>query len=75
MGDWLVGQKEKPQTFNMYNRVGIRNDITPERKKIYFFVTDEKIKPDFLAKLKLYCEAYFTGLTVEIMYPNDTKTT
>lgn len=43
IGDWLLSNKEKPQTFNLYNRPGVRNDVTPARSKIYFNVIDEKI--------------------------------
>jgi hypothetical protein len=37
-------------------------------------VIDEKIKPEFLAKLKKYCEAFYLGMTVKIMYPSNAKT-
>ena len=73
-GDWLIDHREKSQTFNMYNRQGVRNDVTAARSKIYFHVTDDKIKKDFLAKLKRYCEAFYTGMTIDIMYPPSTKT-
>ena len=36
-------------------------------------MVDPKIKPDFLAKLKMYCEAFYTGLTVDYMYPPKTQ--
>ncbi len=48
--------------------------MTPQRNIIYFFVTDERIKPDFLEKLKKYCLAFYTGMTIKIMYPENTKT-
>ena len=73
-GDWLWGQKERPQTFNLYNRPGIRNEVTQQRNKIYIFVIDERIDAVFLAKLKKYCAAFFFGMTIEIKYPEDTKT-
>ena len=57
-GDWLKSHNEVPQTFNLYNRAGVRNEITPVRNIIYFHVIDEQIKPEFLAKLKKYCEAF-----------------
>jgi len=52
----------------------VRNDVTPSRKFIYFHVIDEKIKPEFLAKLKKYCEAFYLGMTVKIIYPQKAKT-
>ena len=58
----------------MFNRSGVRNDITAERSIIYLHVIDEKIKPEFLAKLKKYCEAFYLGMTVKIMYPSNAKT-
>jgi hypothetical protein len=58
----------------LYNRAGVRNEITPVRNIIYFHVIDEKIKPEFLAKLKKYCEAFYLGMTVKIMYPPTAKT-
>ena len=64
-----MSHKEKPQTFNLYTRPGVRNEITAQRNKIYIFVTDDKIREDFLAKLKKYCEAFFFGMKIEIMYP------
>ena len=73
-GDWLIDHKEVPQTFNLYNRPTIRNDVTPERNKIYFFVTDKTTPKDFISKLKMYCEAFYLGLQVEIMYPKNTQT-
>ena len=73
-GDWLCSHREKPQTFNIYNRPGVRNEVTSEREKIYFLITDEKINEGFVQKLKKYTEAFYTGLKVEIMYPKTTKT-
>jgi hypothetical protein len=58
----------------LYNRPGVRNEITPVRNIIYFHVIDEQIKPEFLAKLKKYCEAFYFGMTVKIMYPTKAKT-
>jgi hypothetical protein len=57
----------------LYNRSGVRNDVTATRNIIYLHVIDEKIKPPFLAKLKKYCEAFYLGMIVKIMYPT-TKT-
>jgi hypothetical protein len=48
----------------------VRNDVTPARNIIYLHVIDEKIKPAFLAKLKKYCEAFYLGMKVKIMYPS-----
>jgi hypothetical protein len=73
-GDWLQSQKEIPQTFNLYNRAGVRNEVTAVRNIIYLHVIDEKIKPEFLAKLKKYCEAFYLGMKVKIMYPANAKT-
>jgi hypothetical protein len=47
-GDWLCSHREKPQTFNIYNRPGVRNEVTSEREKIYFLITDEKINEGFV---------------------------
>jgi len=71
--DWLIDHKEKPQTFNLYNRPGVRNEVTPARNKIYIFVTDDRIKPDFLEKLKKYCLAFYYGMNIEIMYPKGSR--
>jgi hypothetical protein len=73
-GDWLRTHREVPQTFNLYNRAGVRNEVTGVRNIIYLHVIDEKIKPEFLAKLKKYCEAFYLGMTVKIMYPPNAKT-
>ena len=48
--------------------------MNPSRNKIYFFVTDRSTPEDFLQNLKKYCEAFYTGLKVEIMYPKTAKT-
>ena len=48
--------------------------MTPTRNIIYLHVIDEKIKPEFLSKLKKYCEAFYLGMTVKIMYPAKAKT-
>jgi hypothetical protein len=48
----------------LYNRTGVRNDVTAERNIIYLHVIDEKIKPEFVAKLKKYCEAFYLGMKV-----------
>jgi hypothetical protein len=58
----------------LYNRPGVRNDVTPARNIIYLHVIDEKIKPEFLAKLKKYCEAFYLGMSVKIFYPPTAKT-
>lgn len=68
-GDWLWGQKERPQTFNLYNRPTVRNEVTQQRNKIYLFVVDDQIKPEFLEKLIKYCAAFYTGMQIEIKYP------
>jgi hypothetical protein len=47
----------------------VRNDVTPSRKFIYFHLNNE-----FLAKLKKYCEAFYLGMTVKIIYPQKAKT-
>jgi len=43
--------------------------VSKERSKIYILVIDSSITPEFLQNLKVYCEAYYTGLNVEIMFP------
>ena len=50
----------------------MRNDITPQRNVIYFYVIDERITDEFLAKLKSYCEAFFFGMKIEIIRPKKT---
>jgi hypothetical protein len=52
----------------------VRNDVTATRNVIYFHVIDEKIKPEFLAKLKKYCEAFYLGMKIKIIYPQNAKT-
>lgn len=52
----------------------MRNEVTAVRNIIYLHVIDEKIKPEFLDKLKKYCEAFYLGMTVKIMYPTKAKT-
>jgi hypothetical protein len=54
------------------NRPEVRNEITPQRKVIYFNVIDERITEEFLAKLKTYCEAFFFGMKIEIIRPKKT---
>jgi hypothetical protein len=58
----------------LYNRPGVRNDVTAARNIIYLHVIDEKIQPEFLAKMKKYCEAFYLGMAVKIMYPANAKT-
>ena len=43
--------------------------MTADRNKIYIFVLDPSISTDFLENLKIYCLAYYTGMTVEIIFP------
>jgi hypothetical protein len=50
----------------------VRNEITRQRKVIYFNVIEESISDEFLAKLKSYCEAFFFGMKIEIIRPNKT---
>jgi archaemetzincin len=72
IGDWLRSNREIPQSFNLYNRPEVRNNITPQRKVIYFNVIDERITEEFLGKLKTYCEAFFLGMKIEIIRPKKT---
>ena len=37
-------------------------------------MTDNKIKSEFLCKVKKYCEAFFDGMKIEIMHSVGTKT-
>jgi archaemetzincin len=37
-------------------------------------VTDNKIKSDFISKVKKYCEAFFYGMKVKIKHIVGTKT-
>ena len=68
-GDWLMSHKEPGQTYEDYQKPNAKNTVTKQRSKIYIFAIDPTISEDFLSKLKLYCEAFYTGLTVEIMRP------
>ena len=37
-------------------------------------MTDNKIKSDFLSKVKKYCEAFFYGMKIKIKHTVGTKT-
>jgi hypothetical protein len=65
----LKSHKENGQTYDDYQKPGVKNLVTKQRNKIYIFVIDPSISADFLQKLKLYCEAFYTGMIVEIMTP------
>ncbi len=64
-----MSHKEPGQTFEDYQKPNVKNLVTKQRFKIYIFVIDPSISSEFLQKLKLYCEAFYTGMTVEIMTP------
>jgi len=68
-GDWLFSHTEKNQTFDLYQKPGVKNLVTKSRSKIYIFVVDPQISPEFAEKLKKYCEAFYTGMAVSIMLP------
>jgi hypothetical protein len=53
----------------LYQQPGVKNLVTETRNKIYIFVIDATITPDFVEKLKKYCKAFYTGMIVEIMLP------
>lgn len=67
--DWLACHKEPGQSFEKYDVHTTKNPVTKERNKIYIFVIDSTIDQDFLQTLKAYCEAYYTGMIVELMFP------
>ncbi|CDW79333.1 archaemetzincin-2 isoform x1 [Stylonychia lemnae] len=68
-GDWLISNKEKNQTFESYQKPGVKNLVTPQRNKIYIFVIDPKIDNQFAEKLRKYCTAFYTDMIVEIKRP------
>jgi len=47
--------------------------VTPARNKIYIFALDKGISADFVNNLKRYCEAFYLGLEVKIMWETDGK--
>ena len=53
----------------MYAQSNHINPVNGKRNKIYIFVIDPSIQPDFLEKLKIYCQAFYTGMAIEIMKP------
>jgi hypothetical protein len=63
-GDWLMSHKEKNQTYDLYENTGVKNLVTPQRSKIYIFVIDPTITPDFIEKMKRYCQAFYTSMDV-----------
>jgi hypothetical protein len=67
--DWLACQKESGQSFDKYDIHTTKNPVTIKRNKIYIFVIDPTIDQEFLNSLKLYCEAFYTGMVVELMLP------
>ncbi|CDW79008.1 archaemetzincin-2 isoform x1 [Stylonychia lemnae] len=68
-GDWLCSHKEKDQTFDIYQKPGVKNLVTPARNKIYIFVIDKSILDEFAAKLQRYCEAFYTDMKIQIKKP------
>ena len=68
-GDWLMSHKEKDQTFDKYDQTGVKNLVTEQRNKIYIFVIDPSITPDFTDKLRRYCAAFYTDMDVQIKMP------
>ena len=70
-GDWLMSHKEKDQTFDKYDQTGVKNLVTEQRSKIYIFVIDPSITPDFQDKLRRYCRAFYTGMDVQIKMPKN----
>ena len=67
--DWLIDHPEKSQSFEEYIKPGEKNAVTKQRNKIYINIIDSSIPQDFLQKLILYCEAFYTGMTVQVMIP------
>ena len=45
--------------------------MTRTEKTIYLFLIDDSISPETGTQMKSYCEAYFTGATVELKRPGD----
>jgi len=64
-GDWLAAHKEEGQSFDDFLRTP-RNKVTPERNVIYIQPLEEKVDHDFLKALKLFTEAYYKDIKVEI---------
>ena len=64
-----MSHKENGQTYDDYQKPNAKNIVTQQRYKIYIFAIDPTISEEFLAKLKRYCEAFYTGMVVEIMTP------
>lgn len=66
-----MSHKEKGQTYDDYCKPGVKNDVTPKKNKIYILVIDPTIEKEFLEKLKLYCQAYYTGMVVVIKHAKE----
>ena len=69
-GDWLFSHAEKNQTYDIYQKPGVKNLVTKARSKIYIFVVDTAISPEFLGKLKSYCQAFYPGMDIATMKPD-----
>ena len=68
--EWIPATKEGPQSFDGYKASNF-NDLYQDRCTIYIQPLDSSISDELLESCKLYCEAYYHGLSVKIRKHKD----
>lgn len=64
--EWLFEHDEDGQTYESYKNYSV-NWIKPEKSVIYIQPLESDISPEFILKLKEFCEAFYYGATVKVM--------
>lgn len=71
-GEWIPATQQDSQNFDGY-KVCSFNELYQDRCTIYIQPLDSSVTQEFLAKCKLFCEAYYHGLPVEVLKHRNIK--
>ena len=63
--DWLWEHDEDGQTYDTYKTLPI-NWIKPPKNVIYIQALEKEISPEFIGKLRKFCQAFYFGVEVKI---------
>jgi hypothetical protein len=69
--DWLACHKEEGQPFENWLNNPKRNEVNKAQSKIYLNIIDISIGVEFQQALHRYCSAFYTGMEVVLMAPEE----
>ena len=69
--DWLACHKEEGQNYEQWLSESKKNEVNKEKSKIYLNIIDTLVESDFQHNLLKYCKAFFTGMDVILIPPEE----